>query len=287
MYKLNELLDLFGLTYDITIEDLKRAKKVVLMTHPDKSKLGPEYFLFYKKAFDIIVAFYENQTKQNKPVPKEEVKYNATGKPSKHIINTIGEMSAGDFQRRFNELFEENMAHKPDPSRNEWFTKDEAAFRAPENVNSKNMGQVFERFKQETAGAVLSKYKGVENLGGSSGSGFYDDDDTDDKYVTCDPFSKLKFDDLRKVHKEQTIFAVSERDIEKVPVYSSVDHYNRERSKQMAQPLEKEDAERMLSEQERQYRELMMKKEHAAKLRSMEYEEKNKSVLANFLRLGN
>jgi len=287
MYKLNELLDLFGLTYDITIEDLKRAKKVVLMTHPDKSKLGPEYFLFYKKAFDIIVVFYENQNKQNKPVPKEDVKYNATGQPSKYIINTIGEMSAGDFQRRFNELFEENMAHKPDPSRNEWFTKDEAAFRAPENVNSKNMGQVFDRFKQETSGAVLSKYKGVENLGGSSGSGFYDDDDTDDKYVTCDPFSKLKFDDLRKVHKEQTIFAVSERDIEKVPVYSSVDHYNRERSKQMAQPLEKEDAERMLSEQERQYRELMMKKEHAAKLRSMEYEEKNKSVLANFLRLGN
>ena len=149
------------------------------------------------------------------------------------------------------------------------------------------MGQVFERFKQETSGAVLAKYKGVENLGGSSGTGFYDDDDTDDKYVTCDPFSKLKFDDLRKVHKEQTIFAVSERDIEKVPVYSSVDHYNRERSKQMSGPLEKEEAERMLSEQERQYRESMMKKEHAAKLRSMEYEQKNKSVLANFLRLGN
>lgn len=293
MYKLNELLDLFGLSYDISIDDLKRAKKVVLMTHPDKSKLGPEYFLFYKKAFDIIVAFYENQTKQNRPVPKEEVKYeqvNVTGldkTSSKRIVNTINEMSTGDFQRRFNELFEENMAHKPDPSKNEWFTKDEAAFRAPENVNSKNMGQVFERFKQETSGAVLAKYRGVENLGGSSGTGFYDDDDADDKYVTCDPFSKLKFDDLRKVHKEQTIFAVSERDIEKVPVYSSVDHYNRERSKQMSGPLEKEEAERMLSEQERQYRELMMKKEHAAKLRSMEYEQKNKSVLANFLRLGN
>ena len=39
MYSLNEILDLFGLTYDISIEDLKRAKKKVLMSHPDKSKL--------------------------------------------------------------------------------------------------------------------------------------------------------------------------------------------------------------------------------------------------------
>ena len=105
--------------------------------------------------------------------------------------------------------------------------------------------------------------------------------------MTSDPFSKLKFDDLRKVHKDQTVFVVSERDIEKVPVYNSVDQYNRERSKQMAAPLEKAEAERMLSEQDRIYRESMMKKEHAANLRSMEYEKKNKSVLANFLRLGN
>jgi hypothetical protein len=121
----------------------------------------------------------------------------------------------------------------------------------------------------------------------NSGSGFYEDEEADDQYVSCDPFSKLKFDDLRKVHKDQTIFAVSERDIEKVPKYASVDHYNRERSKQMAAPLEKEEAEQLLSAQERQYRESMMKKEHAAKLRSMEYEQKNKSVLATFLRLGN
>ena len=57
MYKLSEILDLFQLSYNISIEDLKRAKKVVLMTHPDKSKLGPEYFLFYKKAFDIVLNF--------------------------------------------------------------------------------------------------------------------------------------------------------------------------------------------------------------------------------------
>ena len=65
-YSLDELLQLFELnTRNINTENLKRAKKKVLMLHPDKSKLGPEYFLFYKKAFDIVVQFYNQQNRQN------------------------------------------------------------------------------------------------------------------------------------------------------------------------------------------------------------------------------
>jgi hypothetical protein len=292
MYKLNEILDLFGLSYDISIDDLKRAKKVVLMTHPDKSKLSPEYFLFYKKAFDIIVQFYENQTKQNRPVPKEEMKYqtmNPNGydkSSSNKIRNTINEMPTTEFQSRFNQLFEENMSSKPDVSKNDWFTKDDNIYKVPENVNSKNIGQVFQRFKEENSNTILAKYRGVECINANSGSGYYDEEDND-QYVACDVFSKLKFDDLRKVHKDQTIFAVSENDYEKVPQFSSVDHYVRERSKVSMTPLEKNQAELMLSQQERQYRETIMKKEHAAKLKSMEYEQKNKTVLGNFMRLGN
>ena len=74
MYSLEEVLGLFDLKYQLTIDDLKRAKKKVLMLHPDKSKLSAEYFLFYKKAFDIIVQFYENQNKQNKAVENIDYK---------------------------------------------------------------------------------------------------------------------------------------------------------------------------------------------------------------------
>ena len=60
-YTFYELLDLFELDHqNITVEDLKRAKKKVLYMHPDKSRLGPEYFLFYKKAFSVIVNMYES-----------------------------------------------------------------------------------------------------------------------------------------------------------------------------------------------------------------------------------
>ena len=49
MYSLKDILDLFDLDYDINIDDLKRAKKKVLMTHPDKSRLDAKYFYFTKK----------------------------------------------------------------------------------------------------------------------------------------------------------------------------------------------------------------------------------------------
>ena len=50
-YKLNDLLKLFNLDFNFTIDDLKRAKKVVMQTHPDKSKLDKQYFLFFSKAY--------------------------------------------------------------------------------------------------------------------------------------------------------------------------------------------------------------------------------------------
>ena len=293
MYSLDDLLGLFNLSYDISMEDLKRAKKVVLMTHPDKSRLPPDYFLFYKKAFDVVVKFYEEHNRQNQSMTAESVIYkpmkpiDMDNNTSKNISSKINEMSSTDFQRKFNQLFEANMVYKPDPSRNEWFSKDEPVYQTDEQVNSKNMGQVFDKIKEQQSNLV--KYRGVENLVLNSGSGsrLYEDDGDDDSYVDCDPFSKLKYDDLRKVHKDQTVFAVGERDFQNVTKYASVDHFMQERSKQTMTPLEKTDAESMLSKQDQEYRQRMMQKEYAAKLRTMEYEEKNKAVLGQFLQLKN
>jgi hypothetical protein len=296
MYKFEEILGLFDLTYDISIEDMKRAKKKVLMTHPDKSRLPPDYFLFYKKAFDIVVRFYEEQNKQNQKLPTEKQNYDTSNMDtsnksmSKQVSNVINKMSETEFQQKFNKLFEENMSTRPDPSKNEWFHKDEPIYDINEKVNSNNMGQVFDRIKQTQQQMVVDRYRGVENLyvNMDSGTRLYDDDENDDEtYVTCDPFSKLKFDDLRKVHKDQTVFSVSERDIHKVQQYSSVDHFMRERGKQTLTPLEKQEAERVLASQDKVYRERMMRKEYEAQMKSSQYNEKNKVVLSNFLRIQN
>jgi hypothetical protein len=120
---------------------------------------------------------------------------------------------------------------------------------------------------------------------GGGGTNLYDDVDGD-SYVTCDPFSKLKYDDLRKVHKDQTVLSVSEKDYEQVRKYSSVDHLMQERGTSLT-PLEKADAQRLMDTRQKEHERIIMRKQHEANLKTMEYAEKNKSVLGSFLRLGN
>ena len=291
MYSLDELFGLFDLKYNMTLEDLRRAKKSVLMLHPDKSGLSADYFLFYKKAFDMIVQYFHNENKTNIAVTEDNSQYKLFdtqyNKATVQKVKTmVTEMPANEFQNKFNQIFEENMASKPDTSRNDWFKTEEPIFKTNEKVSSKNMGQVFDQFKQQSSGLV--QYRGVQHLTHNSGSQLYEDDDeARNQYISSDPFSKLKFDDLRKVHKDQTILAVSERDYASMPQFSSVDQYNRERSKNMGAPLEKQEAERLLEKQDALYRQQILKKEHAAKLRTMEYEEKNKTVMSKFLHIGN
>ncbi len=233
-YSFEEVLNLFDLDYDISIESLKRAKKKVHMMHPDKSKLPPNYFLFYKKAFDVILRFYENQHRTSQSVPTETIDYeppidtNFDKHTQQHVSSVINKISHHDFQRRFNQLFDENMATRPDTTKNEWFSNTDSTQHIPDDVNINNMGTVFEQIKQTQRGLI--KHKGVETLyfNGGNGNRLYDDDD-DDTYTTSDPFSKLKFDDIRKVHKDQTVFAVSEKDIQNVPQYRSVNHIMQER----------------------------------------------------------
>ena len=49
-YDLDDILNLFKLERNFDELQLKNAKKVVLMTHPDKSRLANEYFIFFAKA---------------------------------------------------------------------------------------------------------------------------------------------------------------------------------------------------------------------------------------------
>lgn len=291
-YSLEELLSLFGLTtYNISTNDLRQAKKRVLMLHPDKSKLDSKYFLFYKKAFDVIVQFYDNQNRQHKQVDGKELVYRPNedndNSTSDNINKQINEMSNSDFQDKFNRLFESNnMGNRPDTTRNEWFKQEDNEFKIPEGKISKSeMGDAFNRIKQQSNSVI--KYNGVQEMLHTTSAGnssLYEDTD---QYVSCDPFGKLQYDDLRKVHRDQTVLSVSEHDFDQSKTYKSVDEFNRARSQYSYDPLEKEKATTMLQEQERVMNEQMMQKEYKSKLQTQQYAEKNKTVLASFLQLKN
>jgi cation transport regulator ChaB len=88
-YNLKELLGLFNInTYDFSLNDLKKAKKMVLMMHPDKSKLPHDYFIFYKKAFEIVVKFYSNKNKTEEEVSQTNKNTQYSHVSSNAIENT-------------------------------------------------------------------------------------------------------------------------------------------------------------------------------------------------------
>ena len=75
-YDLNDILALFKIQANFDEDDLRAAKKIVLKTHPDKSGLASEYFLFYSKAYKVLFSIWEFKNKSKKDSKNANVIYN-------------------------------------------------------------------------------------------------------------------------------------------------------------------------------------------------------------------
>jgi hypothetical protein len=118
-----------------------------------------------------------------------------------------------------------------------------------------------------------------------------DDDEEDEQissnYIASDMFSKLKFDDIRRVHKDQTVLPVGEADYEKVAKYATVEEYKKARTGQNLSALEKAKAEQIMKEQEAKRRNEYENRWSRMQKQTQQHEENNAQVLASFLLLGN
>jgi hypothetical protein len=292
-YSLEEIFGLFDLTYDLTEESMRAAKKKVLMIHPDKSRLPPTYFHFYREAYDIVLNIYKQKVRKtegpsnSKPIYKPLDHEESQSDISKKMAETT--KGNGAFNSKFNELYDKNMVRKADTSRYDWFRQADSVYDdfSQKQVNPKNMGSELEAIKQKQA--ALQVYRGVQemNASGPRGTSYFEEDDASSDYVSCDVFSKLKFDDLRKVHKDQTVFAVSESDLNKRVQYKSVDQFVRDRDGGNQAPLSKMEASQLLERQQKEKEQLIMNKQHRDFMLQKEYEAKQKSVRAAFLQLHN
>lgn len=286
-YSLEEIFSLFDLNYNLTEDSMRAAKKKVLMIHPDKSRLPANYFLFYKQAYEVVLNIYKQKSKTNGEAPKQynpNIEQHATIGNNEQA-NMDANISKKFSNSKFNELYNQNMVRKTDTSRFDWFKRDEPEIDdfSKRQVNPKNMGSELEAIKQKQA--ALQVYKGVQEMQSGGGTSYFEDDGESNEYVACDVFSKLKFDDLRKVHKDQTVFAVSEADFNKRPQYKTVDQFVRERDAGGSAPLSKIEASNLLERQQKEKEQLIMNKQHRDYMLQKEYEEKQKSVRAAFLQL--
>jgi hypothetical protein len=284
-YSLRELLALFDISsYTPSLDEMRKAKKKMLMTHPDQSRLPSTYYIFYRQAYEVILTFYQEQTRQRQST--EHVGDYVAPTSLDGVQSTLDKMSARDFHGKFNQLFEQmDMVGKPDPAKNAWFTRSEPVVAdVPDRVNPKDMAHAFQQVKAKTISTV-AQYRGVQAVKASEGAASFYDDEANGEYISSDVFSKLKFDDLRKVHKDETVMAVSEADFDRMPKYRSVEHYARERDQAPVEPMAEHDAQQVLQERLRIEREQIMHRAYLSMQKDRTNEKKTQSFLAQFLRL--
>ena len=301
-YSLDEIYALFGVRREtVSVEDLKKAKQRVLMTHPDKSGMPSDYFIFYKKALEVIATDYaeqhraEQSSKHMKDLEQNGYEYaHGGGEEDERLRSVATKAATGEkFQRDFNRIFEEQMQQKIDDSRNDWFRDDRAAYDTSKMTKSgttQGMAQSMEEIKRQQR-AVARYTGGVREMTHHIGTRLYDADgregDDETSYISGDPFAKLKFEDLRRVHKDETVFQVSESDYNNQKTYKNVEEYGRARSSQQFEQISKQQAEQILQQRENERAQRIQQFQRQAYEQGLENERKQEAVKAMFLRLSN
>lgn len=234
-YNLHDILNLFNLDYNFTKEDLKHAKKIVLMTHPDKSKIDKEIFLFYSSAYKLIYKLYEFRNKSH-----QSTEYVATQNiENKQFLENI---KCKNFNKWFNEMFEAERLNNEfnENGYGNWLSSNEDI---DNTITTKeNMNIAFENKKKNIQTLIVK-----QNIQTIYNTQYSDLLNTKPENYSSDIFSKnLSFEDLKKAHTE-TVIPVTHEDYINIKKYKNVNELEKERYNKII-PMTIEQSKKYLDE---------------------------------------
>lgn len=252
-YNLEDILNLFHLEFHFDEQDLKKAKKMVLKTHPDKSGLKQEVFLFYSKAYKKLYSIWEFSSKHrllqldtNYTIDDvDELNHKnqlAFGKDKTKALETfLTEKSLTDtkkFNQWFNKEFEKTniVAEEDTHGYEHWFKSNEDM----EEINEKKGFNIdeFERKKKHMREVIV--HDGIKELNANGSFGAQITSIGINTY-SSDLFSNLHYEDLKKAYTE-TVIPVTMDDYNNIQKFNSVDEYKSYRTKQNIVPLSEQHA---------------------------------------------
>lgn len=303
-----ELLSLFGLGQNYGEKELKDAKKIVLKMHPDKSKLGPEYFLFFSKAYKTIVQIYEFKNKSEKSVAKEGAKEykelihivpkkgDDNSKALKKFIESNDMNDPTKFNKWFNEQFDRLKTDTGGEERGygEWYKSNENVSDLDGKTRTKEeIAHEFSKKKQELKSIV--KYSGVQEwcASGLGASSLYGEEESSlsgeyNSELFLGGGNNLVYQDLKQAHIESVI-PVDNSDYDAIPKFRTVDDYQRHRDSDRSalSPLSEKEAARLLSEKEKSIEEAANKRAYYYAKQVEDNEKKTNLFWATIKRLSN
>ncbi len=251
-YDLNDILKLFKIpSYQITDEMVKNAKKVVTQTHPDKSGLPGEYFIFFKNAFEILLKIKDFQNKKNDPKRGSKLyQPEIFDENSKQLlVNDMHKSRQNNFNSWFNEQYEqhygENTLSKKGRGYGDWI-KSEDGFVATNNISSvRDMDKQLE-LHRKNIGTIVSQN---EIIGVGASSNNYCDLEEEAGEVQNSGYVGSGYADLRQSHVE-SIIPVTHDDYMNMPKFDNVNSYRAHRERQDIRPLSNEECQKQMLHQE-------------------------------------
>ena len=235
-YGLDDILKLFKIDYDFNHDDLKRVKKYVLQTHPDKSKLSKEYFLFFTKAYKIIFAIYNTREKRE----KSTTYILNDDDENKELLKEVSKKE--DFNKIFNELFDK-LNVKEDNGYGNWFRSDEDMDYS--ETTKQDLHTTIEKKKSQARSLIVKQ--NIKEFGGGGSSCYNDLLDDDIKcYQTGIFSSSLQYEDLYKAHTE-TVIPVTKEDYNSRKHFSNHNDLKMYREKQDNKPMMQEESKKLLN----------------------------------------
>jgi len=237
-YSCNDLFNLLGIqgrTLDETL--MKSVKKVVLKTHPDKSNLHPDYYIFFSKAYNRLHSIYTAQNKTAKSDNNFNKEYNPAYSDEKEkLLNNFFESNNNfknpkNFNKWFNDKFEKHNVKEEQHGYGDWLKSDEGVVETAKT--GRNLASEMEKHKQRIQRII--PYQGIQDTFSSS------------SIVSGDGFS-----DLRQAY-EESVIPVTQQDYNKMKKFNSVNEYTnfRDNEHKNVKPMSEHNASNYLKKQNR------------------------------------
>jgi len=138
------------------------------------------------------------------------------------LKNKMEEMKKKNFNKWFNNLFENSNGEIKTNGYGEWLKSSEGLTNIKVS-NKTEFDEAFKKKKKESRELIIKQ--NIKDVNYSGGGSMLDNNET---VFSSDIFSKLKFDDVKKVHME-TVVPVTEQDFIEKKRFDNVEQYIRYR----------------------------------------------------------
>jgi hypothetical protein len=215
-YKLQDITKLFNIPLVFNESDLRIAKLAVLQTHPDKSQLPKEYFLFFSSAYKMLYQVYtfrsgknRNNKESYKDIVDEET-IDASEDSMKLCVDKVKRLNAAEFNKLFNEHYEKcKIEMEEDVGYEDWFRSQQDddvddLMNASWDQRVSHIDKKKQTLRENLALVPKNDLQSVNIYGGGSTCGYALGQGAPAEH-SSGLFSSLQYEDLKKAHTETVI----------------------------------------------------------------------------------